>query len=384
MIDFSSDFICGNGKLVSYELTDCEERVKFLAEQKLNEAKPLWFYFQINGLRTKKVIFEIANGHQFLTDTNVNEFVEDAPVYQALNGEWKRTEKCSVQYSEDGMPKVTFTIDDCPENVRVAFCYPYGPENLAETMKTVEGFTEQIIGYSTKGRPILRYATDGGKPTGKPGVYFTCRQHAAEVGGAWVLDGIIRFFGSEAGRELREKLAIWIVPMVDVDGVVEGGYGKDQAIGDMNRAWTTMFQKRTEIDCVVQDMYRWKAACKPVVVCDMHSPSHEHLGMLINIHEVGDPTMKQFKEDLLQAINVELAGTDFEPFHANYVTPSVSGSSQGATNTQREFAENILSIPDIVFEMSYQGGFNGHILTKEEYHAYGAYVAKALARMLLG
>lgn len=383
MIQFTSDFISGNGKLIRYEHHSDKEKIIFIAEQKFNEPKPIWFYFQVNGFTEEKVIFEIANAEQFLVDGDVSEFTGDAPVYRSLDGEWMRTGKCVVEYEEDGFPRVFFTIEKCPKNVQVAFCYPYTPENLEETMRAVQGFEKKVIGYSTKGRPIVRYATEGGRPSDKPGLYFTCRQHAGEVGGAWVLDGILRYFGSDEGKNYRERMAIWAVPMVDIDGVTEGAYGKDQAIGDMNRAWTPAFQKRTEVSCVVEDMKRWQKACKSVAVADVHSPAHEVLGMLVNIRTVTSPHIKGYLENTIECLNEEIGNCGMEKFFPNYFSPINSGSSQGVENTQYLYCTELLKLPAYIFEVSYQGAKDGRLFSKQDYLKYGEIIAKTLAKKIL-
>lgn len=206
--------------MIEHQTRDDEDYIVFIAEQKFNEAKPIWFYFRVSGLTKERTVFRIGNAHQFLMDADISEFAGDAPVYRELDGQWKRTQKCTIEFEEDGFPIVEFIIDNCPHDVEVAFCFPYGPTQLKETMSAVEGFEKRCIGYSTKGNPIYRYATDGGRKNNKPGIYLLSRQHAQETGGAWVLDGILRYFGSEEGRAYREKLSIWVTPMVDVDGVL--------------------------------------------------------------------------------------------------------------------------------------------------------------------
>lgn len=383
-MEFRSNFICGNGVLIEHQTRDDEDYIVFIAEQKFNEAKPIWFYFRVSGLTKERTVFRIGNAHQFLMDADISEFAGDAPVYRELDGQWKRTQKCTIEFEEDGFPIVEFIIDNCPHDVEVAFCFPYGPTQLKETMSAVEGFEKRCIGYSTKGNPIYRYATDGGRKNNKPGIYLLSRQHAQETGGAWVLDGILRYFGSEEGRAYREKLSIWVTPMVDVDGVLYGAYGKDQAVGDMNRAWTSKFQKRTEIDCVIQDMERWFECCHGKYVMDLHSPAHEVLGMLVNLHIQRIPDAHiQILQDFITHINMELDGTGLELFKPNLVPPTIIGSSQGNSQMLQFFTEDRFNIPTFVMEMTYEGSKEGRLFEIEDYHKYGKYVAITMAKTLL-
>ncbi len=383
-MEFRSDFVCGNGRLIDYQHRGTEEYIVFIAEQKFNEAKPIWFDFKASGLTSSRVVFRIGNAHQFLTDETVAEFTRDAPVYRALDGQWKRANTCTVVFEDDGFPVVEFAIDGCPGDVEVAFCYPYGPDQLEQTMGEAAGFEKKCIGYSTQGRPMYRYATDSGRKTDKPGLYLISRQHAQEVGGAWVLDGILQYFGSEEGKKYRDRICIWTTPMVDIDGVVCGAYGKDQAIGDMNRSWTRTFQKRTEIDCVVQDLDRWSERCVPKVIMDIHSPAHEVLDMLVNIHMENMPDEhRRTLEDFIDKINRELEGTGLAKFKPNYVPPQLAGSSQGTSQTMRLYTQERFDIPTYLLEMTYEGSGDGRLFEQEDYKKYGKYVAITLAKILL-
>ena len=384
-MEFRSDFICGNGKLIECRKKNDEDYVLFLAEQKFNEAKPIWFYFRMSGLESKRVTFCVGNAHQFLCDTDVSYFACGAPVYRPIDGQWRRTAKYNVTFEEDGFPIVEFVIDDCPQDVEVAFCFPYGPEHLHNTMDQLSCFEKKCIGYSTKGNPIYRYATDGGRKTDKPGLYLTSRQHAQEVGGAWVLDGILGYFGSEEGKKYRDQLSIWVTPMVDVDGVIAGAYGKDQAIGDMYQSWSPKFQKRTEIDCIIQDMDRWDERCsEKKMIMDLHSPAHEVPDMLLNvlIGRIPDEHAKQLAE-FVDHVNLELAGSGLEPFKVNIVQPTTLASSQSNDYSLRTYTQSRFNLPTYIMEMTYEGSMEGRLFDIEDYRTYGKYAAITIAKTLL-
>ena len=83
-MEFRSNFICGNGVLIEHQTRDDEDYIVFIAEQKFNEAKPIWFYFRVSGLTKERTVFRIGNAHQFLMDADISEFAGDAPVYREL------------------------------------------------------------------------------------------------------------------------------------------------------------------------------------------------------------------------------------------------------------------------------------------------------------
>lgn len=377
MISFTSDIACGNGKLISYELKEDYEQITFIAESKLYEPAPIWFHFQVDGLSGGDVRFVIGNAHQFLRDDpDAGTITGDYPVFREPGGKWKRTPHCDYCVSCDGVPVSWFTIPKCPKTVEVAFCYPYSTAELDETMSEIKAFTKSLIGFSTKGRELYRYSA--GSMTGEklPSVYVTCRQHAAEVGGAWVLDGFLRYFGSEEGRASLQKMNIWVVPMVDIDGVTEGCYGKDQFLGDMNRSWAWPFPLRTEISAVIQDVMRWSEQCVPKFYIDFHSPAHEVRDMLFNIHS---EKYSGVLLDFMEKTNKILIKKGKEPFKANIVTKGYVGSSQGYRYTSYEFFQNKLDVPTALIEASYEGTSDGRIFEIDDYRQYGESLARALA-----
>ena len=380
MLSFTSDIVCGNGKLIFYEQKkDCEQ-ITFIAESKLFEPAPIWFHFQVGGLSGGDVRFIIGNAHQFLRDdSNADVINGDYPVYREPSGEWKRAPHCEYSLTPDGAPISSFTIPKCPKEVEVAFCYPYSPEDLNKTMSDIKVFQKALIGYSTKGREMFRYSA-GGSADGKlPGIYVTGRQHAGEVGGAWVLDGFLRYFASEEGRARLNKLCIWGVPMVDIDGVTDGCYGKDQFLGDMNRSWTLTFQPRAEISAMVQDVMHWSEQCIPRFYLDFHSPAHEVRGVMFNIHSKKHSGMLL---DLMEKTNQLLKEKGKEPFTANMAVEGYVGSSQGSKNTSNEFFRDKIDVPALILEISYEGPKAGGVYEIKDYMEYGEALARAVSDLI--
>lgn len=383
MVSFTSEIPCGNGKLIGYRQADGCEELTFIAESKLCEPAPMWFHFRVEGLCGGDVRFIIANAHQFLRDApDPAAIAGDHPVYRTPQGQWKRTAHCAYYLDSGQAPVSSFTIPSCPQTVEVAFCYPYSPEMLEEAMGETGVFQKAVIGYSTKGREIPRYTSPRGTLDQLPGVYITCRQHAAEVGGAWVLDGLLRYFGSREGRAGLKGMALWIVPMVDVDGVSEGCYGKDQLAGDMNRSWAVPFPPRAEISAIVQDVARWREQCTPVAYLDIHSPAHEVRGMLLNVHEGASGTQWEFNGKLMEKANEALTMQGKELFSINRVPRENLGSSQGNKNTSASFFQSHLNIPTVLIEASYEGPKSGGVYEIHDYRAYGEAIARALVSVV--
>lgn len=386
MFSFTSDILHGNGRLISHKVEAWGEVVTFVAEHKFQEQRPMWFYFRVDGLMGETVRYCVGNAHQFLADTDVRGWVTNHPVYRTESNDWQRVDRCVLDWMDDGVPRVTFDVPTNGVWMEVAFCYPYGQEQVDETMAMLPQFTRQVIGYTTKNRPMYRYATDGGCKTDKPGVYIVSGTHAGEVGGRWVMDGLLRWFFTENGRRALEKITVWVLPIFDVDAVAEGAYGKDQLLGDLNRSYKHSLPSRIENDALQQDLQRWKERCNGRLFMDLHSPAHEVLGMLLNIHRLdGKMETKPDYEDehirLLNYVNEFIEPTGLEKYATNYDgerTPLMVWSPQsGVYFIPREYG-----IPYFVWENSYQGTLDGRIFTRMTYREYGACMAQGLCRYL--
>jgi hypothetical protein len=152
----------------------------------------------------------------------------------------------------------------------VAFCYPYGPEELAALVGRA-GLRVRSIGASERGRPLWRLDNGAGaEESSRPGLFIVARHHSGETPGSWVLEGLL-----EGLAEMGEAAPlVWAIPFADLDGVVEGRYGKDRHPVDFNRSWpgAGRMTQRHETLCYLRDVQRWRKRCRPRLVLDLHAP----------------------------------------------------------------------------------------------------------------
>ena len=73
----------------------------------------------------------------------------------------------------------------------------------------------------------------------KPIIYIIGRQHPGETPASFIMEGIIKTLLSnrEEMIELRDEFLIKVVPMVNVDGVINGNYRSNISGNDVNRQW---------------------------------------------------------------------------------------------------------------------------------------------------
>lgn len=191
------------------------------------------------------------------------------PVMRVGEADWNRLGPGRRLDLPDGRWSGEWTLDIPKFPVDIALCYPYGPSELDLLVSDSDGYWQaDTIGVSQNSRPVVRLSNDYGEPgASRPGVYLVARQHSGETPGSWVLDGLLRHMAENKGR----APLVWAVPLVNIDGVVQGDYGKDNFPHDLNRAWGTP-PMRHEVLVISRDIRRWRSRCDPRLGMDFHAP----------------------------------------------------------------------------------------------------------------
>jgi hypothetical protein len=157
-------------------------------------------------------------------------------------------------------------------SARFAFAVPYTRDNLDAFLRQHNGNPHLRVDQlclSRKGRvvPQLRLGQRGAAC----GVALTCRHHACEMVGDYVLEGLIdRLLENDStGKQLREKIDWLIVPFVDLDGVEDGDQGKNRKPYDHNHDYGEP-QIYPEPRAIRKALEEWVGRLR--VVLDLHCP----------------------------------------------------------------------------------------------------------------
>jgi murein tripeptide amidase MpaA len=92
----------------------------------------------------------------------------------------------------------------------------------------------------------------------RKGVFISARIHPGESNSSFMMKGIIDFLTSDApeARVLRDKFYFKLVPMLNVDGVVNGNYRCSLAGADLNRRW------KAPMKAIFPEIWEIKKMCR--------------------------------------------------------------------------------------------------------------------------
>lgn len=106
--------------------------------------------------------------------------------------------------------------------------------------------TSSVIGYSTWGKPL--HVVKIGNANSRNRILIIGRQHPPEVTGTLAQEAFVEEILSDkpAAKKFRQQFLIYVVPLMNPDGV-DGGFWRHNAGGiDLNRDWAAFHQPETK------------------------------------------------------------------------------------------------------------------------------------------
>jgi hypothetical protein len=211
---------------------------------------------------------------------------------------------------------------------------------------------------------------------------IVARQHAGEVPGSYVLEGILEgvLEETEAGSWCRKNLVFLVVPFVDLDGVAEGRYGKDRPPRDFNRDWCSKPvhpEIRALLPAIDEAARRWPYA----LFLDLHAPApHDVSFWLPSRLSYGTPQWDESWKlgQLIEEHVPEECPVRVEDYPFSALNWSQEMYEQTATYYQ-PFRYGVLSA---TMEISYHRHAGGGYVTPEGWRGLGKGVVSALSRHL--
>jgi hypothetical protein len=201
-------------------------------------------------------------------------------------------------------------------------------------------------------------------------VFIIARQHAGETPGSWVLDGLLRHWAVAR----KGGYVIWALPFADLDGVEWGWYGRENLPHDLDRAWGDP-PIRHEALVIRNDLLRWKARVKPILVLDLHAPgAFEKDGVYAYADKSTGPTAAD-ETKWCNVIKNELK--------TDYASPNFQREDQRPSRfsspTLVSYVRSQLGIPALNLQIPYSL-VAGNVLTQKGYREIGQRIAQAIMR----
>lgn len=239
------------------------------AAPKETSPQSMWFRFRIRGARGQAVRCRWTRTNEVLGGGSLGRVV---PVCrQGRTGPWRRVQARKCRFDPE-KHEFTFTVRCDADVTQVAYCYPYARWELTQFLHTLRPDPRvQVLRLceSAEGRPVplLRLA-DGAVQGPKRQVWAIARHHAGETPGSFVLEGFVREMLRR--RTPLQQADFHLVPLIDVDHVERGCYGKNSRPRDYNRDYC-LRPKRAEVAAVL-DAVREGCAGRVDYFLDLHAP----------------------------------------------------------------------------------------------------------------
>ncbi len=169
-------------------------------------------------------------------------------------------------------------------------------------------FPTETIGLSREGRP-LRMVTIG-NANSKKMMLVISRQHPPEVTGYFAMQAFVEKLAddSEMSKQFRRDWGVYVIPLMNPDGV-DGGHWRHNAGGiDLNRDWSDFNQPETNY---VRDLLARRASATGGTFyfgIDFHSTWNDIYYPFSNIYEGNVPRLT-----LNWLANIQKAIPDYEP-----------------------------------------------------------------------
>ncbi|MDK2973592.1 MAG: hypothetical protein PWP23_3347 [Candidatus Sumerlaeota bacterium] len=357
----------------------------FTFEPDTNSSDRQWFAFDVSGAAGMTLTFR-------LTQTNLSNvpghWNTALPVASKDGGAtWEFVTGSASNTSTTYTFSHTFTAS--PE--RIAFHFPYTWSYLVSRVAEWEQHphvTREIIGQSVGGRAILLLHITNPEAVpagGKKVFWFVTRQHAAEVTGSYLLDGLMEqlLADDETGRALRDGAEFFVAPMLNPDGVVAGNYRDNQAGVNLNRVWNNPSASTSpEVLAVTNRIDAWMAAGNRIdYFADLHSTSGASPHFAFHASSAIQPALYPTPATYSADSKAFLALLEEE-------NPGFDAAKGSSGDTSEKLARQWITFKYGVFAFTFEGGYNkvnhgpnaSARITPQDHRDVGRALARALVR----
>jgi hypothetical protein len=165
----------------------------------------------------------------------------------------------SIDYKKIGIGEGEFGISAAPESVEITLAIEEDPiwvsaqelwtsnrvANWINALDQKAKVSQSVIGSSREGRP-LRMLTIGNEDA-KQALMIISRQHPPEVTGFLAMKSFVETMAGNSSQAInfREQYVLYVVPLMNPDGVDNGHWRHNMGGIDLNRDWSEFNQPET-------------------------------------------------------------------------------------------------------------------------------------------
>jgi hypothetical protein len=364
-----ADFEGGNVAGVEFVAPD-HVRVHARAD---GSPRPLWFHFCVEDATTPAVRVDLMNADDCLGPRLAWRFAR--PVFSADAVHWQRVARTNYVKETEQHGYFDFTVPIVGRRTYVAYCYPYHTRELLRCLNACaerpDGAVRSLC-LSTEGRPVPLVRL-GNLVEPRYGVWVIARQHAGETPASFVAEGLLEWAAGDDPRAtaLRADASIHVVPLVDIDGVFHGRYGKDREPVDFNRDWCET-PSHPQIDALVASTAAWAAAHPYDLLIDLHAPHHGETACFVFADEAGEPeAMVASRRRLMELLAAE------SPAEVGFRADDVR-QREAPLGSARDHQARTHGVLVLCLEISYHFARSGGLLTPSLYRRFGASLGRAI------
>ena len=339
--------------------------------------RPLWFYFCLEDAAVPAVRCDLVNADRCFGPREG--WANARPVFSADGEHWQRVARAEYVQEGDAPGQFSFTVPVVGPRTFVAYCYPYTTVPLLALIRELpnrQGIQVGELCRTVENRtvPYLRF---GNHSTPRRAAWVLARQHAGESPASFAVEGMIRQFSRLEAPVLEwlAETALHIIPMVDMDGVFHGRYGKDERPVDFNRDWSDQ-PSRPEIAALGRAIAASASKQRPGLILDLHASHNGDTSCYLfgSTREQRGAGRPDGEERFARLLAEEAGALGFREMDLR--------PGQNADGSARQYLSRRYDVPVLTVELSYHLSHGGTYLAPPDYREFGAALARAAGRYL--
>lgn len=369
------------GNLESWELRD-DGIVEIRLRRDTNtRGEWRWYYFTIEDAKGEKLILEIPDADKA---SAAPAWKFNQPVASSDGGHtWRRIPDAQYQ---DG--KFRFGIIPGSDSEQVALVYPYSFGRFLEKLENWEKNRRvakvDVLAKTLQGRDLHHVVLRHPEAEGDlPVIWVTARQHPAETGASWKVEGLIDWLlsGDEDAEELLRQVEFHLAPFMNPDGVEVGNYRRNTAGINLNRVWGKADPETAPTVAAVEELVEKQVAEGRFLVAFYDLHSHSSFRRNFAFYNEDALMDEEHDEQVLGFLET------YQAVNGDFTARGSSGNIPEAAGIAKNWAYLEFLRPAYTVESAYQdvdhGPYAGEYMTIERYVALGRDLAVALKKFYL-